>query len=100
MARQTAPPALLEELLRCPERLSWHIAGSLPLADAGRQKLLEEVSTVCRLRREVRVMEGMDRVRCKTCQVSEEGWGAAGGVGGRLWVQGDGSISGQLSLWC
>lgn len=52
-----------------PILLSFQIAGKIPVSDSTRQELLEIDSISYRLRREIELLESLDRIRCKICQV-------------------------------
>ncbi|XP_022853401.1 uncharacterized protein LOC111374874 [Olea europaea var. sylvestris] len=51
-----------------PILLSFQIAGKIPVSDSTRQELLEIDSISYRLRREIELLESLDRIRCKICQ--------------------------------
>eukprot|EP00850_Spirogloea_muscicola_P010796 SM000064S19818 [mRNA] locus=s64:540139:544359:- [translate_table: standard] len=65
---QGSPP-LEASLLGKPQSLSFHVASNLPLSDSARQVLLEMEGTVYRLQKEVRILENMERLRCKACKL-------------------------------
>ncbi|KAG6542344.1 hypothetical protein Mapa_016270 [Marchantia paleacea] len=67
MLRQMAELPRMEEMVRSPAMLSFYIASNMPLHDSTRQELLEVDGVVHRLRREIQLLESMDRLRCKTC---------------------------------
>lgn len=69
MLRQMAELPRMEEMVRSPAMLSFYIASNMPLHDSTRQELLEVDGVVHRLRREIQLLESMDRLRCKTCSV-------------------------------
>lgn len=58
----------LNDLVNKPETLSYYIASKIPVQDATRQDLLEIDGVVSRLRREIQLLESMDRIRCKSCK--------------------------------
>ncbi|CAI9755667.1 unnamed protein product [Fraxinus pennsylvanica] len=51
-----------------PILLSFQIAGKIPVSDSTRQELLEIDSISYRLRREIELLESLDRICCKICQ--------------------------------
>ncbi|CAM6105665.1 unnamed protein product [Calypogeia fissa] len=67
MLRQMAELPRMEDMVRSPGALSFYIASNMPLQDSTRQELLEIDGVVHRLRREIQLLESMDRLRCKTC---------------------------------
>ncbi|KAH7436015.1 hypothetical protein KP509_06G089400 [Ceratopteris richardii] len=68
MFRQIAELPSLNDLARKPEVLSYYIASKIPVQDATRQELLEIDTVVSRLRREIQLLESIDRISCKTCK--------------------------------
>lgn len=68
MWRQMAVLPSLYDMVQRPEILSYHIASKIPVQDATRQELLEIDGVVSRLRREIQLLESMDRIRCKNCK--------------------------------
>ncbi|KAL3679706.1 hypothetical protein R1sor_022662 [Riccia sorocarpa] len=67
MLRQFVDLPKLDELIRDPAALSFFIAKNTPLQDSTRQELLEVDGVVHRLRREIQLLESLDRLRCKIC---------------------------------
>lgn len=59
----------MEGFVRKPDILSFSIASKIPISESTRQELLEINGVSYRLRREIELLEGFDRVRCKNCQV-------------------------------
>lgn len=59
----------MDDFVRKPDLLSFHIASKIPVSESIRQELLEVDGTSYRLRREIKLLEGFDRIRCKICQV-------------------------------
>ncbi|MCO5612818.1 hypothetical protein L7F22_067089 [Adiantum nelumboides] len=68
MWRQMVELPSLNDLVQKPELLSYYIASKIPVQDATRQELLEIDGVVSRLRKEIQLLESMDRIRCKTCK--------------------------------
>jgi hypothetical protein len=69
MLRQIADLPSMEALVQMPIPLSYYIASKLPLQDCTRQELLETEGTVNRLKREIQLLEGMDKLKCNRCRV-------------------------------
>ncbi|GBG76201.1 hypothetical protein CBR_g21950 [Chara braunii] len=57
-----------DELIANPEACSFFVAKNLPLQDSIRQELLEMDGAVKRLWREIRIMEGLDLMKCRQCR--------------------------------
>jgi hypothetical protein len=68
MLRQMADLPSMEALVQMPIPLSYYIASKLPLQDCTRQELLETEGTVDRLKREIQLLEGMDKLKCNRCR--------------------------------
>ncbi|KAH9559676.1 hypothetical protein CY35_06G070900 [Sphagnum magellanicum] len=68
MLRQMADLPSMEALVQMPIPLSYYIASKLPLQDCTRQELLETEGTVNRLKREIQLLEGMDKLKCNRCR--------------------------------
>ncbi|KAI3933643.1 hypothetical protein MKW92_039057 [Papaver armeniacum] len=58
----------MDDLVKAPDLLSFHIASKLPVSESTRQELLEIDGISYRLRREIELLGCFDRVCCKTCQ--------------------------------
>ncbi|KAL2940089.1 Protein cereblon [Bienertia sinuspersici] len=58
----------MDGFVRKPDILSFYIASKIPISECTRQELLEINGVSYRLRREIELLEGFDRVRCKNCQ--------------------------------
>lgn len=69
MWKQVVGAPNMDGFVRKPDILSFCIASKLPVSVSTRQELLEINGVSCRLRREIKLLEGFDRVRCKNCQV-------------------------------
>lgn len=67
MWRQIVELPGIYDMVKRPEILSYHIASKIPVQDATRQELLEIDGVVPRLRREIQLLESLDRIRCKNC---------------------------------
>ncbi|KAK1370128.1 ATP-dependent protease La (LON) domain protein [Heracleum sosnowskyi] len=58
----------LDDLLKNPDILSFHIASKLPVSVSTRQELLDIDGISNRLRREIELLESFNCIRCKNCQ--------------------------------
>ncbi|KAK4786926.1 hypothetical protein SAY86_010759 [Trapa natans] len=58
----------MDSFVRKPDLLSFHIASKIPVSESTRQELLEVDGTSYRLRHEIKLLEGFDRIQCKICQ--------------------------------
>lgn len=58
----------MDELVKMPDLLSFHIASKLPLSDSTRQELLEMHGISYRLQKEIQLLECFNHVRCKNCR--------------------------------
>lgn len=59
----------MEALVKKPDLLSFYIASKIPVSESTRQELLEIDGISYRLRREIELLESVDRIRCRNCQV-------------------------------
>lgn len=59
----------MEGLVKKPDLLSFYIASKIPVSESTRQELLEIDGISYRLRREIELLESVDRIRCRNCQV-------------------------------
>lgn len=53
-----------------PELVSFYIASNMPVQDSTKQELLQTDNLVYRLRREIQLLESLERLCCKSCKVS------------------------------
>ncbi|KAK1290134.1 hypothetical protein QJS10_CPB18g01014 [Acorus calamus] len=67
MWRQIIGYPRMDELIRKPDLLSFHIGSKVPVSESTRQELLEIDGISYRLRREIQILESLDQVRCKNC---------------------------------
>uniref|UniRef100_A0A1D1YFS3 Protein cereblon n=1 Tax=Anthurium amnicola TaxID=1678845 RepID=A0A1D1YFS3_9ARAE len=58
----------MDNLVKKPDLLSFHIASKLPLSESTRQELLEIHGISYRLRKEIQLLECFNHVRCKNCR--------------------------------
>ncbi|KAF5175210.1 cereblon [Thalictrum thalictroides] len=58
----------MDDFAKKPDLLSFSIASKIPVSDSLKQELLEIDGISYRLRREIQLLECLDRVCCKTCQ--------------------------------
>ncbi|TYH61119.1 hypothetical protein ES332_D07G028100v1 [Gossypium tomentosum] len=63
----SGPPSM-DGFVKKPDLLSFYIASKIPISDPTRQELLEIDGVSYRLRREIELLERLDRVRCKICK--------------------------------
>ncbi|KAL5697535.1 hypothetical protein ACHQM5_028668 [Ranunculus cassubicifolius] len=68
MWKQTVGAPSMDDLVNKPDLLSFYIASKIPVSESTRQELLEINGISYRLRREIQLLESVDRVRCKTCE--------------------------------
>lgn len=64
----------IDDLLKNPYILSFHIASKLPVSVSTRQELLDIDGISNRLRREIELLESFNCIRCKNCQVSDSAY--------------------------
>ncbi|XP_020594031.1 uncharacterized protein LOC110034109 isoform X2 [Phalaenopsis equestris] len=57
----------LDDYIRKPDILSFHIGSKLPVSESTRQELLEIDGFSYRLRREIQLLESFNHIRCKSC---------------------------------
>ena len=60
----------MDGLVKKPDVLSFYIASKIPVSESTRQELLEIDGISYRLRREIELLECVNLVRCRICQVS------------------------------
>lgn len=58
----------MDGLVKKPDLLSFYIASKIPVSESTRQELLEIDGISYRLRREIELLESVDRIRCRNCQ--------------------------------
>ncbi|CAM8919701.1 unnamed protein product [Rhodiola kirilowii] len=68
MWKQVTGSPNMDSFLEKPDLLSFYIASQIPVSESVRQELLEIDGISYRLRREIELLEKIDRVRCKNCQ--------------------------------
>lgn len=59
----------MEGLVNKPDLLSFYIASKIPVSESTRQELLEIDGISYRLRREIELLQSVDLIRCRDCQV-------------------------------
>lgn len=60
----------MDDFVKKPDVLSFYIASKIPVSESTRQELLEIDGISYRLRREIELLESVNLVRCKNCQVT------------------------------
>ncbi|KAL3844200.1 hypothetical protein ACJIZ3_001603 [Penstemon smallii] len=68
MWKEVVKAPSMDSLVMKPDQLSFHIASKIPISESTRQELLEIDGTSYRLRREIKLLESFDKLRCKTCE--------------------------------
>ncbi|XP_022732300.1 uncharacterized protein LOC111286548 isoform X2 [Durio zibethinus] len=58
----------MDGFVKKPDLLSFYIASKIPISEPTRQELLEIDVISCRLRREIELLERLDRIQCRICQ--------------------------------
>ncbi|PIA35495.1 hypothetical protein AQUCO_03500097v1 [Aquilegia coerulea] len=69
MWKQIIGDPSMDDFAKKPGLLSFNIASKIPVSDSLKQELLEIDGVSYRLRREIQLLECLDRVCCKSCQV-------------------------------
>lgn len=59
----------MDGLVRRPDLLSFYVASKMPVSVSTRQELLEIDGISYRLQREIELLESVNLIRCKHCQV-------------------------------
>lgn len=59
----------MDDFVKNPELLSFHIASKIPVSESTRQELLEIDGISYRLRREIELLKSVDLICCRNCQV-------------------------------
>jgi hypothetical protein len=67
--RQIIANPSMEDHVRKPDVLSFHIGSKLPVSEYQRQKLLELDGTSYRLQKEIQILKGFNLIKCRYCQV-------------------------------
>ncbi|MQL78834.1 hypothetical protein Taro_011252 [Colocasia esculenta] len=68
MWKQIIGAPSMDDFVRKPDLLSFHIASKLPLSESTRQELLEINGISYRLQKEIQLLECFNHVRCKNCR--------------------------------
>lgn len=69
MWKQIVGAPIMDGLVKKPDLLSFSIASKIPVSESTRQELLEIDGISYRLRREIELLQTVNLIRCKTCQV-------------------------------
>lgn len=70
MWKQIVGAPSMDGLVKKPDVLSFYIASKIPVSESTRQELLDIDCISYRLRREIELLESINLVRCKICQVT------------------------------
>ncbi|KAK3138231.1 hypothetical protein QOZ80_5AG0366140 [Eleusine coracana subsp. coracana] len=66
--RQIIANPSMEDHVRKPDILSFHIGSKLPVSEYLRQKLLELDGTSYRLQKEIQILQAFNLIKCRDCQ--------------------------------
>ncbi|GJN14977.1 hypothetical protein PR202_gb01860 [Eleusine coracana subsp. coracana] len=66
--RQIIANPSMEDHVRKPDILSFHIGSKLPISEYQRQKLLELDGTSYRLQKEIQILQAFNLIKCRDCQ--------------------------------
>ena len=69
MWKQIVGVPSMDNLVKKPDILSFYVASKIPVSESTRQELLDIDGIAYRLRREIELLESIDIIRCKSCQV-------------------------------
>lgn len=59
----------MEDHVRKPDILSFHIGSKLPVSETMRQKLLDIDGISYRLQKEIQLLKAFNLIKCRVCQV-------------------------------
>nr|CAB3464686.1 unnamed protein product [Digitaria exilis] len=68
--RQIIAKPSMDDHVRKPDILSFHIGSKLPVSESVRQKLLEIDGISYRLQREIQLLKAFNLIKCRNCQVT------------------------------
>ncbi|KAJ1263713.1 hypothetical protein BS78_09G207200 [Paspalum vaginatum] len=66
--RQIIANPSMDDHVRKPDILSFHIGSKLPVSESVRQKLLEIDGTSYRLQKEIQLLKAFNLIKCRSCQ--------------------------------
>ncbi|XP_012570656.1 uncharacterized protein [Cicer arietinum] len=69
MWKQIVGAPSMDSLVKKPDVLSFSIASKIPVSESTKQELLDIDRIPYRLRREIELLESIDLIRCKICQI-------------------------------
>jgi len=67
--RQIIAKPNMDDHVRKPDILSFHIGSKLPVSESVRQKLLEIDGISYRLQKEIQLLKAFNVIKCRNCQV-------------------------------
>jgi len=68
--RQIIAKPNMDDHIRKPDILSFHIGSKLPVSESVRQKLLEIDGISYRLQKEIQLLKAFNLIKCRNCQVT------------------------------
>lgn len=68
--RQIIANPSMDDHVRKPDILSFHIGSKLPVSESVRQKLLEIDGVSYRLQKEIQLLKAFNHIKCRNCQVT------------------------------
>jgi cereblon len=68
--RQIIAKPSMDDHVRKPDILSFHIGSKLPVSESVRQKLLEIDGISYRLQKEIQLLKAFNLIKCRNCQVT------------------------------
>ena len=68
--RQIIAKPNMDDHVRKPDILSFHIGSKLPVSESVRQKLLEIDGISYRLQKEIQLLKAFNLIKCRNCQVT------------------------------
>jgi len=68
--RQIIAKPNMDNHIRKPDILSFHIGSKLPVSESVRQKLLEIDGISYRLQKEIQLLKAFNLIKCRNCQVT------------------------------
>jgi cereblon len=69
--RQIITKPSMDDYVKKPDMLSFHIGSRLPVPESVRQELLDIDGISYRLKREIQILKAFNLIRCKNCLVND-----------------------------